>query len=126
LRCAETVGRRWSESSDTTDQQRTIYTTGAWPKDFTKIEITALQNKPEPTKYSDHCTSSLIVYTAKVLARILRRRTETRTEDVLGEDQFGLEDEKSKFSWDAENNNRTNFGNRRRNVCLLYRLAEGI
>ena len=87
------MGRRWSESSDTADQQRTIYTTAEWPKDFTKIQITALQNKPEPTKYSDHCRSSLIVHTAKVLARILTRKTERRIEDVLGEDQFGLEDE---------------------------------
>jgi hypothetical protein len=32
----------------------------------------------------------LIIHTAKMVARILRRRIERRTEDALGEDQFGF------------------------------------
>ena len=30
-------------------------------------------------------------YRAKIIAKIVRRRIEKKTEDVLGEDQFGLE-----------------------------------
>jgi hypothetical protein len=33
-------------------------------------------------------TISLISHTAKIVAKILRRRTEKKIEDVLGEDQF--------------------------------------
>ena len=33
---------------------------------------------------------SLIVHTAKIMAKILRRRIERKIEDVLGEDQFGF------------------------------------
>jgi hypothetical protein len=42
--------------------------------------------KPKATKCSDHSTISLIACTAKIVARILRRR---KIEDVL-EDQFGF------------------------------------
>ena len=81
--------------------------------------------KPKSTNAAT-ITMSLTAHTAKTAVRILTRKTERKIEDVLGEDQFGLEDEKSKCSWDAENNNRTNFGNRRGNAYLLHRLAEGI
>jgi hypothetical protein len=50
----------------------------------------ALENKPKDTKCSDHCTVCLITYTAKIVVRILRTRTERKIEDVLGEDQFGF------------------------------------
>ena len=33
---------------------------------------------------------SLIAHTAKIVAKILRRRIEKKIEDVLGEDQFGF------------------------------------
>jgi len=42
------------------------------------------------TKCSDHCTVSLIAHTAKIIAKILRRRIEGKIEDILGEDQFGF------------------------------------
>ena len=32
----------------------------------------------------------IIAHSAKIIARILRRRTEKKIEDVLGEDQFGF------------------------------------
>jgi hypothetical protein len=35
-------------------------------------------------------TISLIAHAAKIVAKILRRRIERKTEDVLGEDQFGF------------------------------------
>jgi len=64
----------------------TIYETGEWPKDFTEVTMIALKRKPQATKCSDYCTSSLITHTAK----ILRRRVEKKIEDVLGEDQCGF------------------------------------
>jgi hypothetical protein len=68
----------------------TLYETGEWPKDFTKVTMIALKKKPQATKCSDHRTVSLIAHTAKIVAKILRRRIEKNIEDVLGEDQFGF------------------------------------
>ena len=68
----------------------TIYETGEWPKDFTEVTMIALKKKPQATKCSDHRTISLIAHTAKIVAKILRRRIEKKIEDVLGEDQFGF------------------------------------
>ena len=50
----------------------------------------ALKKKPQATKCSDHRTISLIAHTAKIVAKILRRRIEKKIEDVHGEDQFGF------------------------------------
>ena len=66
----------------------TIYETGEWPKDFTEVTMIALKKKTQATKCSDHHTFSLISHTAKLIAKILRRRIEKKIEDVLGEDQF--------------------------------------
>jgi hypothetical protein len=38
----------------------------------------------------DHRTISLIAHTAKIIAKILRRRIEKKIEGVLGEEQFGF------------------------------------
>ena len=73
-----------------TKLSNTIYNTGEWPKDFTEVRMIALKKKTKATKCSDHHTISLIALTAKIVAEILRRRTEKKTEDVLGEDQFGF------------------------------------
>jgi hypothetical protein len=67
----------------------TICATGEWPKDFTKVTMIALKKKPLATKCSDHRTVSLIAHTAKIVAKIFRRRIEKKIEDVLG-DQFGF------------------------------------
>jgi len=48
----------------------------------------ALKKKRYATKCSDHRPFSLIARTAKIIAKILRRRIERKIEDVLGEDQF--------------------------------------
>jgi len=50
----------------------------------------ALKKKPQATKCSDHRTISLTAHTAKIKAKLLRRRTERKIEAVLGEDQFGF------------------------------------
>ena len=67
---------------------KTIYETGDWPSDFKEVTMIALKKKTQATKYSDHRTVSLIAHAEKIIAKILRRRTERKIEDVLGEDQF--------------------------------------
>ena len=52
--------------------------------------MTALKKKTQTTKCSDHRTISLISHTAKIIAKILRRRIERKIKDVLGEAQFGF------------------------------------
>jgi hypothetical protein len=68
----------------------TIYETEGWPKDFTEVTTIALKKKTKATNCSDHCTISLIAHTAKIIAKILKRRIESKIEDILGEDQFGF------------------------------------
>lgn len=65
-----------------------IHDTAEWAKDFTEI-MTALKKKPKSTKCSDHLTVSLTGQAAKIVVKILRRRIVRKTEDVLGENQFG-------------------------------------
>jgi len=50
----------------------------------------AVKKKPQATKCSDHRTISLIAHTAKIVAKILRRRIEKKIENVIGKDQFGF------------------------------------
>jgi hypothetical protein len=52
--------------------------------------VIALKEKPRATKCSDHHSISLIAHSAKIVVRMLRRRIGRKTEDVLGEDQFGF------------------------------------
>jgi hypothetical protein len=59
----------------------TIYETGEWSKDFTEDTMIALKKKPQATKCSDHRTISLIAHTAKIVAKILRRRIEKKIEE---------------------------------------------
>ena len=73
----------------------TIYENGEWPKDFTEVTMIALERKKtQATKCGDHRKISLIAHTAKIIAKILRKRIERKIEDVLGEDQFGFRREK--------------------------------
>jgi hypothetical protein len=67
-----------------------IYVTGEWPRDFIEVTMIALKKKPKATKCSDHRTVSIIAHAAKIVARIIRRRIERKTEDALGKDQFGF------------------------------------
>jgi hypothetical protein len=66
-----------------------MYVTGEWPRDLIEVAMIALK-KPKATKCSEHRTISIIAHAAKIVARILRRRIERKTEDVLGEDLFGF------------------------------------
>ena len=68
--------------------------TGERPKDFTEVTMIALKKKTQATKCSDHCTISLIAHIAKIIAKILRRRTERKIEDALEKISLDLEEEK--------------------------------
>jgi hypothetical protein len=56
----------------------TIYETGEWPNDFKEVTMIVLNKKPQAKKCSDHSTISLIAHTAKIVAKILRRRIENK------------------------------------------------
>jgi hypothetical protein len=76
-----------------------MYVTGEWPREFIEVTVIALKKKPKATKCSDHRTISIIAHAAKIVARLLRRRIDRKTEDVLGEDQFGFR--RGKWTRDA-------------------------
>jgi hypothetical protein len=69
---------------------------------------------------------SLILHAAQTAARILRRSTEKKIEDVLEEDKFrfrggkGTRDAKGMLKMSERTLNIDEF------MCLLHRLAEGI
>ena len=50
----------------------------------------ALKKKAQAGKCSDHRTISLIAHTAKIIAKLLKRRIERNIEDVLGDLEFGF------------------------------------
>jgi hypothetical protein len=54
----------------------TIYETGEWPKVFAEVTMIAIKKKLQATKCSDHRTISLIAHTAKIVAKMPRRRIE--------------------------------------------------
>jgi hypothetical protein len=67
-----------------------MHVTEEWPKDFIEVTMIALKKKPKATKCSDHRAISIVAHAAKIVARILRRRIERKTEDALRKDQFGF------------------------------------
>jgi hypothetical protein len=52
--------------------------------------MVALKNEPKAKKCTDHRTVSLIAHAAKVVASVIRRRSEKKIVDVVGEDPFGF------------------------------------
>jgi hypothetical protein len=55
-----------------------------------RSEVERAIKEPEARKCTDHRTISLIAHAAKVVASVIRRRSEMEIEDILGEDQFGF------------------------------------
>jgi len=51
-----------------------IYETTEWPKESTEVTMIALMKKTQATKCSDYRTIRVIAHTAKIVAKILRRR----------------------------------------------------
>ena len=72
----------------------TTYETGEWPKDFTEVTMIVLKKKPQATKCSNYCTISLIAHTAEVVARIFRRRIESKLRMYLENISLDLEEKK--------------------------------
>jgi hypothetical protein len=72
----------------------TIYESVEWPKDLTEVTMIALKKKPQATKRNDHCTISLIAHTAKIVAKILRRRIEKKIRMYSEKISLDLEKEK--------------------------------
>jgi hypothetical protein len=66
------------------------YVTGDLHRDFIEVTMIALKKKPKAIKCSDHHTISIIAHAAKIVASILRRMIERKTEDARGEAQFGF------------------------------------
>ena len=64
------------------------------PKDLIEVRLIALTKKSKATKYSDHPTVSLNAHSAKMVARILRRRIERKIEMYLEKISLDLEEEK--------------------------------
>jgi hypothetical protein len=64
------------------------------PKDLIEVTLIALTKKSKTTKYSDHPTISLNAHSAKMVARILRRRIERKIEMHLEKISLDLEKEK--------------------------------
>jgi hypothetical protein len=73
-----------------TQLSNNICESGEWPKDFTEVTMVALNKKPKARKCTDHRAISLTAHVVKVVASVIRRRSEKKIEDVLGEDQFGF------------------------------------
>ena len=76
-----------------------IYMTGDWPKDFLDVTMIALPKKIQGKKCSDHRTISLISHTEKIIARILSKSLESKSEEVIEVVQF--EFQKGKGTSDA-------------------------
>jgi LPS O-antigen subunit length determinant protein (WzzB/FepE family) len=68
-------------------KQKKIYFEFKVPK---LMPYKGLKKKPQATKRRKHFTVSLIAHTAEIVAKVLRRRIERKTDDVLREDQFGF------------------------------------
>jgi hypothetical protein len=62
----------------TTQLINKICTAGEWNEYCTEIITIALKNQQKATKCSDHYILSLIAHTARIVARIYRRRIERK------------------------------------------------
>ena len=86
-----------------------------------------LKRKTKTTKSIDHRNVCLNIYTAK---RVVKRVKDDWKENqgCLWRGAVWIEKGKRKsiYSWNTENNIKTNFGNKWLTVCVLHRFAEGI
>jgi hypothetical protein len=90
-RCIKAVGRRWSQTNDTTDEKHTLHWRVAQGCHCIYNDCLK-KRKPRATKYIDHnaCTTSVIAHTTNLVARLLRQRTKRNIVDIPGEDQVGF------------------------------------
>jgi hypothetical protein len=66
-----------------------LHESGEWPMHFTGYNH-CLKEAANSHQSSDHRTISLTAHTAKRAVRILRRRIENKSQNIIGEDQFGF------------------------------------
>ena len=93
------------------------------------MTMTALKKKTNAKKCIDCWHNNLIAHTAKIIAKILRRRIEKKIEYVLGEDQFGFR--RGKGTREAIGmlrimSERNLEIDEELTMCLRHRLAEGV
>ena len=74
--------------------QKDIYQGGVWPKDFLQSVLVPLEKKKNAFRCEDFRTISLISHASKVVLRILARRLEKKSEEYMGNDQFGFRKER--------------------------------
>ena len=72
----------------------TIYEIGQWSKDFTEVTMIALKKNTQTTKCSDHCTISLTVHTAKIIAKILKEELKRKLTMYFEKISLDSEEEK--------------------------------
>ena len=77
-----------------TDEIGTGTETGEWPKDFAEVTMIALKKKVQATKCSDHCTISLTVRTAKIIAKILKEELKRKLTMYFEKISLDSEEEK--------------------------------
>ena len=78
-----------------------INMSGDQPKDFLDVTMTALPKKTQANNSRDHRTISLISHTGKIVERILSKKLESKTKEVIDEDQFRFGQWKGKGTGDV-------------------------
>ena len=69
---------------------KSMYETGKWPNDFTRLVFVPLQKKENALDCEDHRTISLICHASKIMLKILTKRIEGKAKDYLSKGQFGF------------------------------------
>jgi len=69
---------------------KSMYETGRWPNDFTRLVFVPLQKKENAVDCEDHRTISLICHASKIMLKVLTRRIEGKVKDFLSKGQFGF------------------------------------
>jgi len=69
---------------------KSMYDTGKWPSDFTRLVFVPLQKKENALDCEDHRTISLICHASKIMLKVLTKRIEGRAKEFLSKGQFGF------------------------------------
>lgn len=67
-----------------------MYETGKWPSDFTRLVFVPLEKKENAVDCEDHRTISLVCHASKIMLKVLTRRIEGKAKDFLSNGQFGF------------------------------------
>ena len=69
---------------------KSMYETGKWPEDFTRLMFVPIEKKENAVDCEDHRTISLICHASKILLKVLTKRIEGKVKDFLSNRQFGF------------------------------------